>query len=75
MNMRRAQGATCGGMATTAMATKRRWRRGAARSGLTRRPAAPCHGPASGATPLPRAWLLLLLLLLLLLHVACRKAI
>ena len=30
----------------TAMATRRRWRRSAARSGLTRRPAAPCHGPA-----------------------------
>ena len=34
----------------------------AARSGLTRRPAAPCRGPASGVLPLPRAccWLLLL---------------
>ena len=54
-------------VAMTAMATRRRRRRSAARSGLTRRPAAPCHGPASGATPLPRAWLLLLVLLLLLL--------
>ena len=74
MHTRRANGTACGGMAATAMATRRR--RSAARSGLTRRPAAPCHGPASDATPLPRAWLLLLLLpLLLLLHVACRKAI
>jgi len=62
MHTRRANGTACGGMAATAMRC-----RSAARSGLTRRPAAPCHGPASGATPLPRAWLLLLLLPLLLL--------
>ena len=30
-------------------------RTGTARSGLTRRPAAPCRGPASGVLPLPRA--------------------
>ena len=29
----------------------------AARSGVTQRAAAPCRGPASGAMPLPCAWL------------------